>query len=83
MASSSAFLAELNADPQSQSFPIRTWRVAGDTVVSKSSAHLVGDEGRELPPRLFMDSHINIPQDERVIAEVIELLLGKEDTAAD
>jgi pimeloyl-ACP methyl ester carboxylesterase len=75
MASGSPFLAGLNADPVSQDFEIRTWRVAGDTVVSSQSAHLVGTEHRELSPRLFMDSHINIPQDDRVIAEVIDLLL--------
>jgi len=71
----SAFLAELNADPASRDFPIRTWRVFGDTVVPLESAHLVGEQHRDLAPRLLMDSHINIAQDERVIAEVVEELL--------
>ncbi len=83
MSPDSAFLAELNADPKSTDFEIRTWRVAGDTVVSRASAHLVGREHRELPPRLFMDSHINIAQDKRVIAEVIAALLSTTEPAAD
>lgn len=72
----SGFLAELNADPASTSFGIFTWRVLGDSVVPRESAHLVGSEHRELAPRLFMDSHINIAQDARVIAEVVAKLLG-------
>lgn len=75
MSPDSAFLKELNADPASTAFEISTWRVAGDTVVGRPSAHLVGDNHRELSPRILMDSHINIPQDRRVIAEVIEKLL--------
>jgi len=77
MSPGSAFLEELNADPASRDFEILTWRVAGDTVVAAPSAHSLGEEHFELAPRIFMDSHINSPQDERVIAEVVAKLLGE------
>ncbi|MHC4916494.1 MAG: esterase/lipase family protein [Planctomycetota bacterium] len=78
MSPGSDFLTELNSDPASHDFEIRTWRVVADSVVPRASAHLVGEQHRELPPRLLMDSHINIAQDVRVIAEVVDLLLSSE-----
>jgi pimeloyl-ACP methyl ester carboxylesterase len=77
MSPGSDFLTGLNADPASHDFEIRTWRVVADSVVSRASAHLVGEDHHELPPRLLMDSHVNIAQDVRVIAEVIDLLLSE------
>jgi len=76
MSPGSAFLEALNADPASRDFETVTYRIAGDTVVPAASARLAGAGHVELAPRLFMDSHINIAQDERIIAEVVGRLLG-------
>jgi pimeloyl-ACP methyl ester carboxylesterase len=78
MAPGSKFLSSLNAAPSSQDFEIRSWHISGDSVVSRKSAHLVSDSSRELPLRLFIDSHVNIAQDCRVMAEVIDGLLSNE-----
>jgi len=77
MAPGSKFLADLNADPASRDFEIHSWRIAGDSVVSRPSAHLVSRTSRELPLRLFIDSHVNIAQDCRIMSEVIGALLSE------
>ena len=76
----SVFIRKLNSNSKSMDFKIVTFRVRGDPLVSRTSAHFVGSEHHELRRLLFRKAHKHLPQDERVIAYILEALLTERPT---
>lgn len=75
--SGSPYLADLNDDPSSRDFPMTTYRLQGDIIVPRDSAHLVGDEHHDWPRiAWWMPAHSWSQWDERLVMVVVGKLLG-------
>ena len=70
----SEFIRALNADPASMHFEAVTYVVQGDTHVRKCNAEAIPGAHYYLRLTFWQNSHLEAPEDMRIIADVIEKL---------
>lgn len=79
LARGSRFLDDLNADPTSRDFPIETFGLAGDHLVSPQSAHAVSTRRNHWNNALMLlPAHSALHRDPRIIATLVGRLLGRQ-----
>lgn len=74
----SAIIHRLTTTPHLHTLPISTYWIQGDLTVSQKSAHAVGNDHVTLPSawwHLPDDTHIEAPQDPRIIAAIVRSLI--------
>ncbi len=78
VAPGSRYLDELNADASSQSFPITTFRLRGDHLINRASAHAVGTMHADWEPLTrLLPAHSIVAHDPRVLAMIVGAILGQ------